>query len=105
MIPTRCVAATARVHTPLIHFIGKRAIPKEAHVPQPHPAAPAEMRTTFEEFRRRFKSYSTQPARKEKTDEVATYNNIWAAPKRFWRSRLVITETEVDAVMSGGAAR
>ncbi|KAG9075672.1 hypothetical protein FS749_012644 [Ceratobasidium sp. UAMH 11750] len=105
MIPTRCVAATARVHTPLIHFIGKRAIPKEPHVPQPHPAAPQEMRTTFEEFRRRFKSYSAPTARKEKTDEVVTYNNIWDAPRRFWQSRTAITESEMDAIMSGGAAR
>ncbi|QRV72312.1 hypothetical protein RhiJN_00326 [Ceratobasidium sp. AG-Ba] len=105
MIATRYLASPARVHTPLIHFIGKRTLPKEPHVPQPHPAAPQELRTTFEEFRRRFKSYSAPAPRKNKNDDVMTYNAPWEAPKRFWRSRLVITDSEMDAVMSGGASR
>ncbi|KAF8603426.1 hypothetical protein BDV93DRAFT_606718 [Ceratobasidium sp. AG-I] len=107
MIATRSVAATARVHTPLIHFLGKRTVPTEPHTPAPHPAAPPETKTTFEEFRRKFKAYSAPTPRKgnAKQEEVSTYNEIWEAPSRFWRSRLALTESEVDAIMSGGAAR
>lgn len=105
MIATRSVAATARVHTPLIHFLGKRTIPTEPHTPAVHPAAPPEAKTTFEEFRRRFKAYSAPTPRKAKQEEAAQYNEIWEAPSRFWRSRLALTESEMDAIMSGGAAR
>jgi len=104
MIPSRSVAATARVHKPLIHFLGKRTLPTEPHIPAPHPAAPPETRTTFEEFRRRFKAYSAPTPRKGQ-EESPVYTEIWEAPSRFWRSKLVLSESEVEAIMSGGAAR
>ncbi|CAE6390278.1 unnamed protein product [Rhizoctonia solani] len=104
MIASRSVAATARAHKPMIHFLGKRTIPAEPHVPAPHPAAPPEARTTFEEFRRKFKAYQSPAPRKSKNEDVPVYNDIWDAPSHLWRSRLVLTEREANAVMSGGAA-
>ncbi|KAF8742790.1 Protein required for actin cytoskeleton organization and cell cycle progression, partial [Rhizoctonia solani] len=104
MIASRSVAATARVHKPMIHFLGKRNMPTEPHVPAPHPAAPPESRTTFEEFRRKFKAYQSPAPRKSHNEDVQVYNDIWDAPSRFWRNQLVISEREMNAVMSGGAA-
>ncbi|KAB5592724.1 hypothetical protein CTheo_3792 [Ceratobasidium theobromae] len=105
MNASRQVAATVRAHKPMIHFQGKRTIPLEPHVPAPHPAAPPEVRTTFGEFRRKFKSYSAPTPRKNPSEAIEFYNNIWEAPSRFWRSRLQVSEREMDLVMSGGAAR
>ncbi|KAG8711995.1 hypothetical protein FRC11_001281 [Ceratobasidium sp. 423] len=104
MIASRPVAAAARVHKPMIHFLGKRPIPLEPHVPAPHPAAPPEARTTFEEFRRKFKAYQHPAPRKVKNEDVRVYNDIWDAPSRFWRDRLAVSDREVKAIMSGGAA-
>ncbi|KAJ1308312.1 hypothetical protein OPQ81_004024 [Rhizoctonia solani] len=104
MIASRPVAAAARVHKPMIHFLGKRTIPTEPHVPAPHPAAPPEVRTTFAEFRSKFKAYQSPAPRKSQNDQVRVYNDIWDAPSRFWRDRVPITEREVNAIMSGGAA-
>ncbi|KAF8759569.1 Protein required for actin cytoskeleton organization and cell cycle progression [Rhizoctonia solani] len=91
MIASRSVAAAARVHKPMIHFLGKRNMPTEPHVPAPHPAAPPESRTTFEEFRRKFKAYQSPAPRKSHNEDVQVYNDIWDAPSRFWRNQLVIS--------------
>lgn len=74
-------------------------ITPEPHVPAPHPAAPPEVRTTFGEFRRKFKSYSAPTPRKNPSEAIEFYNNIWEAPSRFWRSRLQVSEREMDLVM------
>ncbi|EPS35735.1 hypothetical protein H072_10863 [Dactylellina haptotyla CBS 200.50] len=98
--------------TPLIHFVGKRAIPETIdHTPRAHPASPSSsLPTSFKQYREAIanqhgplvsrsassKSYfSPKPAPGEFFDRSEL-------PKRF--GRLGWSAAEIDAVQSGGAS-
>uniref|UniRef100_A0A8H7XX64 Uncharacterized protein n=1 Tax=Psilocybe cubensis TaxID=181762 RepID=A0A8H7XX64_PSICU len=98
MYPTlRC--SSARAHTPLIKFLGKRTYPSTPDAPHPHPAAPAELRQRIADFIA--KHNSPQPT----APSTNIYNDFWEAPSRFWKPRIrQIEEDEMNAIMSGGAS-
>ncbi|KAJ7623359.1 hypothetical protein FB45DRAFT_925377 [Roridomyces roridus] len=79
---------------PLIQFLGKRswpASPAEAHA---HPAAPPDFRKVF-----------TKPSSPTKPQSGSVFSEFWDAPPRFWRPRArELDESEIDAVLSGGAS-
>ncbi|KAJ7760374.1 hypothetical protein B0H16DRAFT_1532100 [Mycena metata] len=88
--------ATLRVlaaqHQPLIRFLGKRSWPSGQATPHAHPAAPPE-------FQKRF----LRPSPQVGTDSVVS--EFWEAPERFWRPRIrELEESEIDAILSGGAS-
>ncbi|KAJ7126555.1 hypothetical protein C8R43DRAFT_1134880 [Mycena crocata] len=86
----------ARVHQPLIKFPGKRSWPSSPATPHAHPAAPPEFRKRFSELA------AAAPSTSGKTNVVSEF---WEAPERFWRPRgRELEESEIDAVLSGGAS-
>ncbi|KAJ7439857.1 hypothetical protein FB451DRAFT_1415512 [Mycena latifolia] len=87
----------ARVHQPLIKFPGKRSWPSSPATPHAHPAAPPE-------FQKRYSDVAAAPSGgKSKTGTVIS--EYWEAPERFWRPRIrELEESEIDAVLSGGAS-
>ncbi|KAJ7909348.1 hypothetical protein B0H13DRAFT_639644 [Mycena leptocephala] len=93
--------ATLRVlatHRQLIHFIGKRSWPSTQATPHAHPAAPPE-------FQKRFSDVATSPSAEAKGKSGSTVSEYWQAPERFWRPRVrELEESEIDAVLSGGAS-
>ncbi|KAF5321697.1 hypothetical protein D9619_000942 [Psilocybe cf. subviscida] len=100
---------SARAHTPLIRFLGKRSHPTSADTPHPHPAAPAEFKERFSEFLTKMnssgassKASSSKPSSSGNTN---TFNQFWEAPSRFWQPRVrEMSKAEMDAIMSGGAS-
>jgi len=98
----RC--CSARAHTPLIKFLGKRSYPSTPDVPHPHPAAPIEFKQRFSEFLAKMNSSTTsESAVKPSSDTV--FNDFWEAPPRFWKPKVrLLEEDEMNAIMSGGAS-
>ncbi|THH08032.1 hypothetical protein EW145_g2986 [Phellinidium pouzarii] len=98
---------SARVHTPLIHFIGKRQWPAKPEPPHAHPAGPAEYKAHFSDFLKKFqysRSQSVAP-KKAEDDGHDVYQEFWQAPVRLWNPRVrELSEEEMEAVLSGGAS-
>jgi len=93
----RCFSA--RVHQPLIRFLGKRAYPNTPDVPHAHPAAPLELK---QEFINKISSKLQGP---DSASTQNTYHDFWEAPPRFWKPRVRhMEDEEMDAIMSGGAS-
>ncbi|KAF9534419.1 hypothetical protein CPB83DRAFT_902343 [Crepidotus variabilis] len=98
----RC--CSARAHTPLIKFIGKRTWPSSPDARHAHPAAPAEFKQHFSDFLKKMESSKTEAASKPSSN-ADTYDHFWEAPGRFWKPRVrQLSEAEMDAIMSGGAS-
>ncbi|PPQ99901.1 hypothetical protein CVT24_009582 [Panaeolus cyanescens] len=96
----RC--SSARAHTPLIKFIGKRVFKSTPDARHPHPAAPLEFKQRFSEFLEKMNAST-----KETTSSPASnaYSQFWEAPERLWRPRVrQLSDKEIDAIMSGGAS-
>lgn len=100
---------SARVHTPLIHFVGRRQWPATPEAPHPHPSAPAEIKQVFSEFVKKFQSSASSDAnssapkgQKGSAEGGQVYKEFWEAPARFWERD--IQEAEIDAILSGGAS-
>ncbi|KAG6840612.1 hypothetical protein C0991_005560 [Blastosporella zonata] len=91
---------SSRAHKPLIRFLGKRTYPSTPSPPQAHPAAPAELKSRFAEFVRKFEVSG------EKTSTTLASKGVlsefWEAPERLWKQE--IEEAEIDAILSGGAS-
>ncbi|KAL1407418.1 hypothetical protein Q8F55_006851 [Vanrija albida] len=91
---------------PNIHFVGARhAVPKSAHTPAAHPAAPKDA-TDWAAFLKKSHpggvssgaSIELYPA----SNKPADFDNFWEAPAYYWQ-RPELSEREIEAVMSGGA--
>ncbi|CAA7260165.1 unnamed protein product [Cyclocybe aegerita] len=98
---------SARAHTPLIKFLGRRTHPSTPDAPHPHPAAPADLKARFSEFLAKMNaSGSSEPPSKSGSGKNTTvYNEFWEAPSRLWKPKVrYIEEAEVNAIMSGGAS-
>jgi len=92
--------ATLRVlaahRQPLIQFIGKRSWPSTT--PHAHPAAPPE-------FQKRYSDVAASSSTEGKGKTGSVVGEFWQAPERFWRPRVrELEESEIDAVLSGGAS-
>ncbi|KJA24484.1 hypothetical protein HYPSUDRAFT_38502 [Hypholoma sublateritium FD-334 SS-4] len=102
----RC--CSARAHTPLIKFLGKRVYPSSSAARHPHPAAPAEFKEHFPQFLARMNSAesSTHTGSTSSLESgTAIYTEFWQAPPRFWKPRVrELEEDEMEAIMSGGAS-
>ncbi|KAJ7695197.1 hypothetical protein B0H17DRAFT_1056775 [Mycena rosella] len=86
----------ARVHQPLINFPGKRSWPSTT--PHAHPAAPPE-------FQQRYSGVAAVSSDVGKSTSKSVVSEFWEAPDRFWRPRIrELEESEIDAVLSGGAS-
>ncbi|EJD00803.1 uncharacterized protein FOMMEDRAFT_21309 [Fomitiporia mediterranea MF3/22] len=115
MHPT--LRASAHVHRPLIHFIGKRQWPAKPEPPHAHPAGPPEYKAHFADFLKKFESSasssrsvsssssnSVQKGKDQSDAHSDAYQEFWQAPQRLWNPRVRnISEKEMDAVLSGGA--
>ncbi|ESK88043.1 hypothetical protein Moror_10784 [Moniliophthora roreri MCA 2997] len=89
---------SARAHTPLIRFLGKRTW-SGSETPHAHPAAPAELQN------KNYSEFSTSPASSSNSVPSSSKNvfrEFWEAPERLWKKE--IDEREIDAVLSGGAS-
>ncbi|KIP10597.1 hypothetical protein PHLGIDRAFT_125463 [Phlebiopsis gigantea 11061_1 CR5-6] len=96
-------AATHRVHTPLIRFVGRRQWPSTPEPQHPHPFAPPELQKSFSDFLNKFKSSATalsSPGTK-KGGSTPVFEDFWQAPERYWKTK--ISEQEMEAISSGGA--
>ncbi|KAF9242958.1 hypothetical protein BU15DRAFT_72613 [Melanogaster broomeanus] len=92
--------SSARVHKPLINFIGKRTWPSSAGSSHPHPAAPPEYRKSFSDIVQQTLSTS-----KTSANEQPVFQDFWDAPARFWRPKYrELAEFEIDVIQSGGAS-
>ncbi|KAF9057389.1 hypothetical protein BJ165DRAFT_1520773 [Panaeolus papilionaceus] len=102
----RC--SSARAHTPLIKFIGKRVFKSTPDAPHPHPAAPLEFKQRFSEFLDRMNGSSQSPAAAKGTTSSSAsnvYSHFWEAPESIWRPRVrELSDKEIAAIMSGGAS-
>ncbi|KDQ65122.1 hypothetical protein JAAARDRAFT_28781 [Jaapia argillacea MUCL 33604] len=117
MHPSIRLSASARVHKPLINFIGKRKWPSTPERPHAHPAAPAEFKASFTtNFLKKFEA-SASPASKPaaaassgkssgvNVSSVETYTEFWDAPSRYWNPKIrELEEREIDAISTGGAS-
>ncbi|KLO17493.1 hypothetical protein SCHPADRAFT_846434, partial [Schizopora paradoxa] len=109
MHPTlRVCAGAARVHKPLIHFIGKRTWPSKPEPPHAHPAGPAEYKKAFSDFVKKFQSSasgSTSSSSGGKEAKPGVFTEFWQAPSRIWNPRVrSLSEDEIEAVATGGAS-
>ncbi|KAF9485365.1 hypothetical protein BDN70DRAFT_927613 [Pholiota conissans] len=97
---------SARVHAPLIKFLGKRTYPTTPEARHPHPAAPAEFKERFSQFLAKMNSSGSESSSQKASDSgAAVFSNFWEAPPRFWKPRVrELEDAEMDAVMSGGAS-
>ncbi|KAJ6518612.1 hypothetical protein C8R45DRAFT_948683 [Mycena sanguinolenta] len=83
---------------PLIKFVGKRSWPSSHATPHAHPAAPPE-------FQKRFSDVTPKSSTEGKGKSASVVSEFWLAPERFWRPRgRELAESEIDAVLSGGAS-
>ncbi|KAF5373946.1 hypothetical protein D9758_000736 [Tetrapyrgos nigripes] len=93
---------SARVHTPLIRFLGKRSWPSTQERPHSHPYAPSELKD------RNFADFSKEPTTstsKPSSPSRRVYNEFWEAPKHIWSPKVhVLEDAEIDAILSGGAS-
>ncbi|PPQ95498.1 hypothetical protein CVT26_008526 [Gymnopilus dilepis] len=99
MHPTLRCCAAARVHTPLIRFLGKRTYPSSPDARHPHPAAPAEFKQRFSEFLNKMNSSGSSEAA-SKSSGPTVYTEFWEAPPKFWNYKARhLEEAEIEAVM------
>ncbi|KAF9265516.1 hypothetical protein L218DRAFT_812712, partial [Marasmius fiardii PR-910] len=98
MHPTARILS-ARVHTPLIRFIGKRNFPSGSEAPHIHPAAPAELRNkNFSDFSTSSKFQASSPSSSSSSSKV--FKEFWEAPERLWKPKVrELEEWEIDAVL------
>ncbi|KAG7092606.1 hypothetical protein E1B28_008949 [Marasmius oreades] len=99
---------SARVHTPLIRFLGKRDWPSGSETPHVHPAAPTELRNkNFSDFSTASSS-SQSPNSSSLSSPSSTskaFKEFWEAPQRLCSPKVrELEEWEIDAVLSGGAS-
>ncbi|KAK7467360.1 hypothetical protein VKT23_004417 [Stygiomarasmius scandens] len=90
---------SARVHNPLIRFLGRRNWPSET--PHSHPFAPAELRDrNFVDFAKESSSSGSSPS-----GSKAVYKEFWEAPQHIWKPKVhELEEAEIEAILSGGAS-
>ncbi|KAH8115771.1 hypothetical protein DFH11DRAFT_1587026 [Phellopilus nigrolimitatus] len=101
-----------RVHTPLIHFLGKRQWPTKPEPPHAHPAGPQDYKAHFADFLKKFELSGSRSSSSAATVEAAdvdvdhaAYQEFWQAPARLWNPRVrKLSDEEVEAVLSGGAS-
>ncbi|KAG6918511.1 hypothetical protein DXG01_013873 [Tephrocybe rancida] len=109
---------SSRVHQPLIKFLGKRLYPNSKlaclvivvkcldiassapSTPHAHPAAPAELKSRFAEFVKKFEA--SGPTASTTLASKSVLGEFWDAPERLWKQD--IEEAEIDAILSGGAS-
>ncbi|TGZ85733.1 hypothetical protein EX30DRAFT_300279 [Ascodesmis nigricans] len=102
--------AAAHARTPMIQFIGKRAIPTNIdHSPKPHPQSPTgSLPSSFAEYRKAAQSHgplgvksagSSRPSIEVQAGEYFDRNEL---PKRFWR--MTLSKEDMELIESGGAA-
>ncbi|EPQ59745.1 hypothetical protein GLOTRDRAFT_91246 [Gloeophyllum trabeum ATCC 11539] len=111
---------SARVHEPLIKFVGKRVWPTAPDPPHAHPQAPTELKEHFSDFLKKFQASShaphpaappgVQPKKPASpsgvnVQHVERYGEFWEAPAQFWRPRVrTLEDWEIDAIQTGGAS-
>lgn len=106
----------ATAHRPLIRFLGKRSWPSSAHTlhlamarqtnesPAPnvqhaHPAAPEELKGSFGEFLKKFRT-PVETDSGGSNSGVHVYREYWEAPSKYWGNRTRgISEEEIDAIL------
>ncbi|KAF8735315.1 hypothetical protein AX14_002303 [Amanita brunnescens Koide BX004] len=87
---------SGKAHQPLIKFVGKRTWPSAREVPHAHPAAPSGLRP---------ESVSSPSSESFTTHSRTVFNPYWEAPGRLWYPTIRnLHDTEMDAIMSGGAS-
>ncbi|KAF8590256.1 hypothetical protein K439DRAFT_174346 [Ramaria rubella] len=93
---------------PLIRFLGKRSPSSKPHTPQPHPAAPPDIVSHFQDFMRRLNSSTQSPFQHTATETTShtshSFVEFWEAPARLWAPARKVDEKEIEAVLSGGAS-
>jgi len=97
---------STRAHKPLISFIGKRSWPSTPEAQHAHPAAPTELKQSFDQFLKKFQNppQQAQSATSQLSSTPGAYEEFWEAPSRYWNPRVrQLSEEEIDAVLSGGA--
>ncbi|KAH9950125.1 hypothetical protein B0H21DRAFT_724948 [Amylocystis lapponica] len=108
MHPSLRLCSAARVHKPLIHFVGKRQWPSSPApaAPHAHPFAPPETKQAFPEFVKKFQSSAASggapTSQSSPKEDVQVYRDFWEAPARLWDRD--IDEAEIEAITSGGAS-
>ncbi|KZV79448.1 hypothetical protein EXIGLDRAFT_707047 [Exidia glandulosa HHB12029] len=101
----RVTSSVRRLHPQLIHFLGKRAAPTHAHEPAPHPQAPADVASHFQDFLRKISSYTAPASSSRKASGSGSKAlNFWDAPTKLTQTAVPLTDAEMDAVLSGGAS-
>ncbi|KAL1747786.1 hypothetical protein HDZ31DRAFT_31111 [Schizophyllum fasciatum] len=92
------VRGMARVHQPLIKFVGKRNWPSTTEPPHAHPFAP-------KEYAKAFHQESSDASAASATSSGGAVSEFWEAPERFWRPRIrQLQDWEIEAITSGGAS-
>ncbi|KAH9956791.1 hypothetical protein BC827DRAFT_1229300 [Russula dissimulans] len=74
---------------------------------RPHPAAPEQFKEAFAGFLEKYKRTSSQQSNNSalKNPRGLTFDQFWEAPNHLWRPRIRhVEDTEIDAVLSGGAS-
>ncbi|KAI5884932.1 uncharacterized protein SCHCODRAFT_02594922 [Schizophyllum commune H4-8] len=95
---TTSVRGMARVHQPLIKFVGKRQWPSTTEPPHPHPFAP-------KEYAKAFSQEASGASSTPKSSKGGAVAEFWEAPERFWRPRIrELQDWEIEAITSGGAS-
>jgi len=104
-----------RARTPLIQFVGKRTIPESIdHTPRVHPQDPHKtLPSSFAQYREKAQQHGPLTGYRASSSSATENRNATALkpgeyfdrselPKRFWR--LKVSQKEIEAVESGGAA-
>ncbi|THU82887.1 hypothetical protein K435DRAFT_439500 [Dendrothele bispora CBS 962.96] len=88
---------SARVHNPLIRFLGKRSWPSTPETPHSHPFVPAELRErNFADFAKEIKSSGSS----KQSGSKNVFNEFWEAPQHLWNPRIhELEEAEIEAIM------
>ncbi|KZT20620.1 hypothetical protein NEOLEDRAFT_1019284, partial [Neolentinus lepideus HHB14362 ss-1] len=89
--------ASAKVHQPLIKFVGRRVWPSSPEPPHAHPAAPADLKEHFADFLKNQKKLAAPSG--VNVQSVQHYAEFWEAPSQFWSPRVrTLEDWEIDAV-------
>jgi len=90
-----------RAHQPLIKFLGRRTSPSTHMPPRPHSLAPP----VFKRFTDVVKKPGSSLVSETRAGGREVFGEFWEAPSRYWSPRgRDLEETEIDAVLSGGAS-
>ncbi|THH06978.1 hypothetical protein EW146_g9452 [Bondarzewia mesenterica] len=86
------------VHKPLISFLGKRKWPSTPGPQHAHPAAPEQLKASFPDFMKKFKSSSARSSGSAGSGKQA-YGEFWEAPEWVWNPRSrQLEEAEIEAI-------